>query len=121
MTNASCSVPATEIKGRGLKKNAISFLSSITFGIASTAPAYSLASALGAVTGAAAFAAPAIMLIAFVPMLLVATAYYHLNHADPDCGTTFSWATRAMGPHAGWMGGWAIIVTGVIVMPSLAT
>lgn len=53
-------------------------------------------------------------------MLFVAAAFYHMNRADPDCGITFSWASRALGPHAGWMGGWAIIVTDVLVMPSLA-
>ena len=38
----------------------------------------------------------------------------------PDCGTTFTWVTRAIGPRAGWIGGWAIIVTDIIVMPNLA-
>jgi amino acid transporter len=43
-----------------------------------------------------------------------------MNRADPDCGTTFSWMTRAMGPWFGWQGGWAIVVADVLVMPSLA-
>ena len=53
-------------------------------------------------------------------MLLIASAYYYMNRADPDCGTTFSWVTRAMGPSAGWLGGWAIIVADIIVMANLA-
>jgi amino acid transporter len=61
------------------------------------------------------------MLLAFVPMLFIASAYYYLNRADPDCGTTFSWVTRAMGPRLGWLGGWGIVVTDLLVMPSLAT
>jgi hypothetical protein len=48
--------------------------------------------------------------IVFVPMLLIASAFYYMNRADQDCGTTFSWVTRAMGPWAGWIGGWAICV-----------
>src|SRR4051812_49992001 len=60
------------------------------------------------------------MLLAFMPMLFIAAAYYYMNRADPDCGTTFSWVTRAMGPWAGWMGGWAITMTGVLVIGSLA-
>ena len=60
------------------------------------------------------------MIAAFIPMLLVASAYYWMNRADPDCGTTFSWVTRAMGPSWGWIGGWAIIVADVIVMANLA-
>lgn len=108
------------VKDKGLKRNAISFLSNLVIGIASAAPAYSLASALGSVAGAAAFATPAIMAIAFIPMVLIATAYYYLNRADPDCGTTFAWVTRTMGPHVGWIGGWTLLVTNIIVMPSLA-
>ena len=44
----------------------------------------------------------------------------YLNRADPDCGTTFAWTTRAFGPWVGWMNGWAIFVADVIVMASLA-
>src|SRR5262249_39401213 len=40
--------------------------------------------------------------------------------ADPDSGTTFTWATRAFGPKTGWAGGWAIVAADVIVMASLA-
>jgi hypothetical protein len=57
------------------------------------------------------------MLLAFIPMLLIASASYYMNRADPDCGTTFAWVTKAMGPWLGWMGGWAIVVADVIVKP----
>jgi amino acid transporter len=111
---------AIQVEDKGLKKNAITFLSNVVIGVASTAPAYSLAATLGGVAGFVAFGAPAIMIVAFIPMVLIASAYYWMNRADPDCGTTFSWVTRAMGPRLGWMGGWAIVVTDIIVMPSLA-
>jgi amino acid transporter len=64
--------------------------------------------------------APAVLLVSFVPILLIAFGYKYLNRADPDCGTTFAWATRAMGPWVGWINGWAIFVADVIVMASLA-
>jgi amino acid transporter len=60
------------------------------------------------------------MLVAFVPMFLIATAYKELNKAEPDCGTTFTWAGRAFGPWVGWMGGWTTIVACHIVMANLA-
>ena len=47
-------------------------------------------------------------------------AYKELNQADPDCGTTFTWATRAFSPRIGWMGGWGIVAADILVMPSLA-
>ena len=111
------------VEDKGLKKNAISFLSNIVIGVASTAPAYSLAATLGfiAAVGGIGFQSPAVMLAAFFPMAFIAAAYYYMNRADPDCGTTFAWMTKAMGPWFGWQGGWAIVVADVLVMPSLAS
>lgn len=122
MESATLTQPSgsIEVEDKGLKKNAISFLSNIVIGVASTAPGYSLAATLGGVAAFVAFGTPAVMIVAFVPMLFIAAAYYYMNRADPDCGTTFSWVTRAMGPSLGWMGGWGIIVTDIIVMPNLA-
>jgi amino acid transporter len=111
--------------GKGLKGGALGLLSSVVVGTASTAPAYSLAASLGFVVagGGAILAgvkAPAIILLAFVPMYLIAVAYQELNRAEPDCGTTFTWAARAFGPVTGWLGGWGIIAADVIVMANLA-
>ena len=66
------------------------------------------------------FHAPAIMIVSFIPMLLIAAAYNYMNKADPDCGTSFTWVTRAMGPRLGWLTGWAIVAADVIVMATLA-
>jgi len=107
---------------KGLKKGAIGYISNIVIGVASTAPAYSLAATLGfivAVKGVGVHA-PAVLLVSFVPMLLIASAYKYLNRADPDAGTTFAWTTRAFGPGTGWLNGWAIFLADVIVMASLA-
>jgi amino acid transporter len=107
--------------GKGLKGGALGLIAMLVIGVASTAPGYSIAASLGFVSDEVGLQAPAIMLLAFVPMLFIAAAYYHLNRADPDCGTTFSWVTRAMGPHLGWLGGWGIFIADLLVMPSLAT
>jgi amino acid transporter len=107
---------------KGLKKGAIGYLSNIVIGVASTAPAYSLAATLGfvvAVKGVGVHA-PAVLLVSFIPMLLVASAYKYFNRADPDAGTTFAWVTRALGPITGWMNGWAIFLADIIVMASLS-
>lgn len=105
---------------KGLKSGAIGFVSGVVIGVASTAPGYSLAAVLGLVVAVVGFQAPAIMWLAFIPMLFIAASYYYLNRADPDCGTTFSWVTRAMGPYWGWLGGWGIIIADIIVMANLA-
>ncbi len=105
---------------KGLKGGALGFVSGVVIGVASTAPGYSLAASLGLVAAAVGLQAPAVMIVAFIPMLFIAAAYYYLNRADPDCGTTFSWVTRAMGPWVGWMGGWGIILADIIVMANLS-
>jgi amino acid transporter len=114
--------PGADAPKKGLKKNAIGYASSVVIGVASTAPGYSLAAVLGLIVAVPGIGvhAPAVLMLAFVPMLLVALAYKYLNKADPDAGTTFSWATRAFGPKTGWIGGWAIIVADIIVMANLA-
>jgi len=106
--------------GKGLKKDAIGFVDALVIGLASTAPAYSLAAVIGLIVVEAGVQAPAVLIASFVPMFFIAAAFYYMNRADQDCGTTFSWVTRAMGPYMGWMGGWAITMTGVLVIGSLA-
>lgn len=103
-----------------LKAGAIGFVDALSIGINATSPAYSLAAVIGPIAALAGVYAPGILLASFVPMLLIASAFFYLNRVDTDCGTTFSWVTRAMGPWAGWLGGWAISMTGVLVVGSLA-
>ena len=103
-----------------LEQDAIGFREALAIGLASTAPAYSLAAVIGTVTVVVGFQAPAAMLASFVPMFLIAGAFFYMNRADQDAGTTFSWVTRAMGPWLGWLGGWAVCTTGILVVGSLA-
>ena len=119
---ALAGAPATgQVESKGLKSNAIGYVSNIVISVASTAPAYSLAATLGFIvadTGVATHA-PGVLLASFVPMLLISLAYRYLNKADPDAGTTFAWTTRAFGPTFGWLNGWAIFLADVLVMASL--
>ena len=113
-------------ESKGLKGGALGLVGSIVMGIASTAPAYSLAASLGYVVivengdGIVGVKAPLIMVVAFIPMYFIAVAYSELNKAEPDCGTTFTWAARAFGTRTGWLGGWGIIIADIIVMANLA-
>jgi amino acid transporter len=113
---------AEGVGDKGLKAGALGYVSNVVIGVASTAPAYSLAATLGfivAVQGVGVHA-PGVLIASFVPIFLVALGYRYLNRADPDAGTSFAWTTRAFGPWFGWINGWAIFVADVIVMASLA-
>ncbi len=119
---AAYGAPATgKVENKGLKTNAIGYVSNIVIGVASTAPAYSLAATLGFIVADKGVGthAPAVLLASFVPMLLISLGYRYLNKADPDSGTTFAWTTRAFGPTFGWLNGWAIFLADLLVMASL--
>jgi amino acid transporter len=105
---------------KGLRAGAIGLVSSVVIAVASTAPAYSMAATLGLIVAVIGVHSPGMLILSFLPMLCIAVAFRELNRVDPDCGTTFAWATRAFGPWVGWMGGWGIIAADVIVMASLA-
>src|SRR5580693_3556968 len=105
---------------KGLKSGALGLISSTVIATASVAPAYSIAATLVFVVLAVGLQSPAVAVLAFIPMLLTSIGYSELNKADPDCGTTFTWATRAFGPKTGWAGGWAVVAADVLVMASLA-
>ena len=67
------------VESKGLKGGALGLLSSVVVGMASTAPAYSSPPTLGLIvaSGGALLAgvkAPAIILLAFIPMYMIAVA-----------------------------------------------
>jgi amino acid transporter len=122
LTTPDPAVDPTAPGAKGLKVDAIGYISNLVIAIASTAPAYSLAATLGfivAVKGVG-LHSPAVLIVSFIPILFVSVGYRFFNLADPDAGTTFAWVTRAFGPQIGWINGWAIFLADVIVMASLA-
>ncbi|AMO60328.1 amino acid transporter [Mycolicibacterium phlei] len=113
--------PAVPAVGeKGLQAGALGLVGNIVIGLAATAPAYSLAATLGYVVLAVGEKAPSMFVVAFIPMLLVAFAYKELAEDTPDCGTTFTWGTKAFGPWVGWIGGWGLAVSAIIVLANVA-
>jgi amino acid transporter len=105
---------------KGLQAGALGLVGNIVIGLAAVAPAYSLAATLGYVVLAVGEKAPSMFVLAFIPMLLVAFAYKELSQDTPDCGTTFTWSTKAFGPWIGWIGGWGLAVSAIIVLANVA-
>lgn len=105
---------------KGLQAGALGLGGNVVIGLAAVAPAYSLAATLGFVVLAVGEKAPSMFILAFIPMLLVAFAYKELSQDTPDCGTTFTWGTKAFGPWVGWIGGWGLAVSAIIVLANVA-
>ena len=110
----------TGISKKGLSAGTIGLIGAVVIGISCIAPAYTFTAAIGPTASEVGAQIPAIILVGFIPMLLVAFGYRELNKAMPDSGTSFTWATRAFGPYVGWMAGWGLIVATILVLSNLA-
>lgn len=105
---------------KGLAKGRLGLLASIVLGISTIAPVYTLTGALGPTVREVGEHLPAVFIVGFLPMLLVALGYRELNAAEPDSGTSFTWSARAFGPMIGWIGGWGLVTATTIVLSNLA-
>jgi amino acid transporter len=111
---------AAGVTRKGLSIGKVGVVGGAIIGVSAVAPAYTLTSGLGPVVAEVGLQVPAVLLIGFVPMLLVLFGYRELNSAMPDSGTSFTWATRAFGPWIGWMAGWGLIASTILVLSNLA-
>ena len=98
---------AYETIDKGLKPNAIGYMSNVVIGVASTAPAYSMATTLGFVVAVLYAAgvgvhAPAIILVAFIPMCCSSRAQQILQPRRPRRGHHLRLGDAPFGPMTGW-------------------
>jgi hypothetical protein len=73
------------------------------------------AATIGILVSSAGMKMPVVIIAGFLPMFFAAYAYRELNKVASDCGTSFTWTTKAFGPYVGWIGGWAAVLATVIV------
>lgn len=97
-------------KNGHLKANALSLSDAIILGLASSAPAQTMAVALPALVAAANYAGLLPIACAFIPMLGIAVGYQRLNRWDQSSGATYTWVSRALHPYLGFVSGWMILM-----------
>jgi amino acid transporter len=112
--------PEADLQDKGLSHNAVGLIGGTVLGISSVAPAYALTATIGILVAEAGTKMPVVIIAGFLPMFFAAYAYRELNKVAPDCGTSFTWTTKAFGPYIGWLGGWAAVLATVIVLSNLA-
>jgi amino acid transporter len=105
---------------KGLRSGTIGLAGNVVIAVSAVAPAYSLAATLGAVVAVAGAKTPALWIIGFIPMMLIAFAFRELANVTPDCGSTFTWVTRAFGPWVGWLAGWALVIASMVAIGNSA-
>jgi amino acid transporter len=99
-----------------LRKGALGLWDDTVIAVSSTAPAYSIATSLGALAVAVGLAGPAAIWVGFIPVTGIAVAYYYMNRMDPNCGAAYTWASKALHPGVGFINGWIVILTDVLFM-----
>lgn len=87
----------------------------------STAATSSIGIGLGLMAGVVGLHLPAIMLLAFLPVLAIAGGYGRLNRVEPDAGSSYRWVGAALNPWLGFMVGWVNILGTVVFMAYTTT
>jgi amino acid transporter len=103
----------TDIPDR-LEPNAIGVAQDTVIGMASSAPAGTLAATLASLALAAAYGSGPVLILCAVPMLIIANSYRRLNLWSANCGASFEWVGRSINPYLGFMTGWLMIVGYII-------
>ena len=106
----------TTQEGPQLKRGALSILDDVVIAVSSTAPAYSIGTTLAALALAVGLGGPAAIWVGFLPVTGIAIAYYYMNRANPNCGTSYCWTSKALHPSLGFISGWVVILTDILFM-----
>ncbi|WP_104105126.1 APC family permease [Nocardioides sp. 616] len=104
---------------RRLARGSVGLSVSTVFSLASTAPAYSLAVTVGLLAALVGDAAPLVLAVSAIPVVLVVLSFGELNAAEPDCGTCYAWTSKPFGRRVGFLSGWVVIAACVLVMTNL--
>ncbi|MER6838923.1 APC family permease [Streptomyces platensis] len=88
----------------------------VAIAASSTAATTSIGIGMGALAAYAGRQTPALLLLAFVPILGIALSYARLNRSEPNCGSGYTWVGRSIGPWPGFLTGWVVLVGNVIFM-----
>ncbi|MFD9094576.1 APC family permease [Streptomyces collinus] len=91
-------------------RKSLSVLDGVAVAASSTAATTSIGIGLGVTAGVVGLRLPAIMLLAFLPVLGIAGAYSRLNRVEPNAGNGYVWVGRSLSPWLGFMVGWVNFV-----------
>ncbi|MEO6848114.1 MAG: APC family permease, partial [Chthoniobacterales bacterium] len=120
MSTNSTAQSDTGLTKKGLGQGTVGTFTAVIIGLSCCAPAYTMTAAMGPAASQVDDQLPAIFLVGFIPMFLVAMGYMALNRAMPDSGTTFTWVTRAFGPWVGWIAAWGLLAATILVLANTA-
>ncbi|MEV5122472.1 APC family permease [Streptomyces decoyicus] len=88
----------------------------VAIAASSTAATTSIGIGMGTLAAYTGRQTPALLLLAFLPILGIALSYARLNRIEPNCGSGYTWVGRSIGPWPGFLTGWVVMVGSVIFM-----
>jgi amino acid transporter len=100
-----------------LEPDAIGVAQDTIIGLASSAPAATVAVTLAGLAATAAYGGGPVIILCGIPMLILANTYRRLNLWNANCGASFEWVGRAINPYLGFLVGWMMLagcLTGTI-------
>jgi amino acid transporter len=113
-TPAAALAGLTPAPAAKLEPDAIGTTQDTIIGMASSAPAATMAVTMAGLAAAAAYGGGPVILLCGVPMLIIANSYRRLNLWNANCGASFEWVGRSINPYLGFMTGW-LMLAGYIV------
>ncbi|HTW12608.1 MAG TPA: APC family permease [Solirubrobacteraceae bacterium] len=109
MTEPSATIPTTAAPPTRLEPDAIGVAQDTVIGMATSAPAAVVAITLAGLALTGAYGGGPLLLVAAIPMLIIANAYRRLNMWNANSGASFDWVGRAINPYLGFLTGWLMI------------
>ncbi|WP_371483676.1 APC family permease [Kitasatospora sp. NBC_00315] len=97
-------------------RRSVGVVSGAVVAASSMAATSSIGIGLGLMAGVVGLHLPAVMLLAFLPVLGIAGGYGRLNRVEPDAGSSYTWVGRTLSPWLGFLTGWVNIVGTVVFM-----
>jgi amino acid transporter len=100
-----------------LEPDAIGVAQDTIIGLASSAPAATMAVTMAGMAMTAAYGGGPVIVLCGIPMLILANTYRRLNLWNANCGASFEWVGRAINPYLGFIVGWMMLagcLTGTI-------
>ncbi|MFJ3206868.1 APC family permease [Streptomyces flaveolus] len=95
-------------------KRSLGVVDGVALAASSTAATTSIAIGMGTVASVVGLQAPALLLLAVLPVLGIALAYARLNRSEPNCGNGYVWVGTSLSPWLGFLTGWVTVVGSIV-------
>ncbi|MFF1872269.1 APC family permease [Kitasatospora herbaricolor] len=104
----------------GLRKS-LGVVDGVVIAASSIAATSSVGIGLGLTAGVVGLHLPAVTLLAFLPVLGIASGYARLNRVEPNAGNAYTWVGGILNPWLGFLTGWVNLVGGIVFMAYTTT